>query len=86
MRIVELKLRSIQERVRDNHAAELTYEPRLVESLAGRCDASSGAREIDRILTQTLLPELSTRILERMSTGASFSKIHISVDALGRFI
>jgi type VI secretion system protein VasG len=85
-RIVELKLRSIQERVRDNHAAELTYEPRLVESLAERCDPGSGAREIDRILTQTLLPELSTRILERMATGATFSKIHISVDAMGRFI
>jgi len=86
MRIVELKLRSIQERVRGNHAAELTYEPRLVESLAGRCDPGSGAREIDRLLTQTLLPELSTRILERMATGATFSKIHISVDAMGRFI
>jgi len=86
VRIVELKLRSIQQRVQDNHAAELTYDPRLVESLAERCEPSSGAREIDQILTQTLLPELSTRILERMAKGASFSKIHITVDAMGRFV
>ena len=86
VRIVELKLKSVQQRVREHHAAELSYDPRLVESLAGRCDPLSGAREIDRILTQTLLPELSTRILERMAKGVSFSKIHISVDDMGRFI
>jgi type VI secretion system protein VasG len=85
-RIVELKLRSIKERVRENHAAELTYDAGLVESLTERCKPESGAREIDQILTQTLLPELSTRILERMANGVSFSKIHISVDEFGRFI
>jgi type VI secretion system protein VasG len=86
VRIVELKLKSIERRVREHHAAELTYDPRLVDSLADRCDPASGAREIDQILTQTLLPELSTRILERMAKGASFAKIHVSVDAAGRFI
>jgi len=86
VRIVELKLQSVQRRVRENHAAELTYDPPLVQSLAERCDPLSGAREIDRILTQTLLPELSTRILEKMANGVSFSKIHISVDDMGRFV
>ncbi|HEV7920257.1 MAG TPA: type VI secretion system ATPase TssH [Thermoanaerobaculia bacterium] len=85
-RIVELKLRSIKQRVKENHAAELTYDPGLVESLTDRCKPESGAREIDQILTQTLLPELSTRILERMANGVSFSKIHISVDEMGKFI
>ena len=86
VRIVELKLLSVKQRVRENHAAELTYDADLVESLAAKCDPSSGAREIDRILTQTLLPELSTRILERMAKGISFTKIHISVDDMGRFV
>jgi type VI secretion system protein VasG len=86
VRIVELKLKSIQQRVRENHNAELTYEPGLVPSIAARCDPESGAREIDQILTQTLLPELSTRILERMANGVSFSNIHITVDEFGRFV
>ncbi|MGZ5440836.1 MAG: type VI secretion system ATPase TssH [Thermoanaerobaculia bacterium] len=86
LRIVELKMKSIEQRVRENHAAELTYDPGLVQTLADRCDPASGAREIDQILTQTLLPELSTRILERMVNGTSFSTIHISVDEQGRFI
>jgi type VI secretion system protein VasG len=86
VRIVELKLASIQQRVRENHNAELTYETGLVQSLADRCNADSGAREIDQILTQTLLPELSTRILERMVNGVTFSNIHITVDEFGRFV
>jgi len=85
-RIVELKLKSVQRRVRENHNAELTFEPGLVQSLAQRCNPEEGAREIDLILTQTLLPELSTRILERMAKGVSFSNIHISVDEFGRFV
>jgi type VI secretion system protein VasG len=86
VRIVQLKLASIQQRVRENHNAELTYEPGLVQSLAERCNPDSGAREIDQILTQTLLPELSTRILERMANGVTFSNIHITVDEFGRFV
>jgi len=86
VRIVELKLRSVKLRVREHHNAELTYAPGLVESLASRCTPESGAREIDQILTQTLLPELSTRILERMANGVAFSKIDISVDAQGNFV
>jgi len=86
VRIVDLKLRSIKQRIRENHAAELTFDAGLVESLAGRCNPESGAREIDQILTQTLLPELSTRILERMAKGVSFTKIHVSVDEMGRFL
>ncbi len=86
VRIVELKMKSIVRRVKENHAAELTYDPRLVETLAGRCDPASGAREIDQILTQTLLPELSTRILERMANGTNFNNIHVSVDEQGRFV
>jgi type VI secretion system protein VasG len=86
VRIVELKLQSVKRRVRENHNAELTYDPDLVQSLADRCDPESGAREIDRILTQTLLPELSTRILERMANNVVFTKIHISVDDMGRFV
>jgi type VI secretion system protein VasG len=86
VRIVELKLRSIKQRIRENHAAELTFDEELIESLAGRCNPESGAREIDQILTQTLLPELSTRILERMAKGVSFTKIHVSVDEMGRFV
>jgi type VI secretion system protein VasG len=86
VRIVELKLGAICRRIRENHNAELTYDPRLVDSLAARCEPSSGAREVDQIFTQSFLPELSTRILERMAKGVSFANIHVTVDAQGRFL
>ncbi|MFN7963125.1 MAG: type VI secretion system ATPase TssH [Thermoanaerobaculia bacterium] len=85
--IVDLKLRQVQSRFRDNHRAELSYDDALVNALADRCRAAdSGARTIDQLLTQTLLPELSTRILERMARGESFQKVHVSVDELGHFV
>jgi type VI secretion system protein VasG len=87
VRIVGLKLEGVRERIRASHAAELTWDEPLVESLAARCtERSSGARNIDHLLTQTLLPELSGRILERMARGEAFKKVHISVDEMGRFV
>ena len=85
--IVELKLAAIQERIQLNHRAELSYDDGLVAALADKCTAEeSGARNIDHILTQTLLPELSGQILERMARGEEFERVHISVDAMGRFL
>jgi len=85
--IVGLKLEGVRERIRDNHRAELTWDDPLVQSIAERCtERHSGARNIDHLLTQTLLPELSTRILERMARGEGFKKVHISVDEYGRFV
>ncbi len=87
VRIVGLKLQGVRARIRASHAAELTWDEPLVASLASRCtERSSGARDIDHLLTQTLLPELSGRILERMARGEPFKRVHISVDEMGRFV
>jgi len=51
-----------------------------------RTGASRVATELQHLLTQTLLPELSTRILERMARGEGFRKVHISVDEYGEFV
>lgn len=86
-RIVRLKLEAVRRRIWRNHKAELTFDEALVESIAQRSDVEeSGARNIDHILTETLLPELSGRILDRLARGEEFSKIHISVDEMGRFV
>ena len=85
--IVKLKLRGVQERIRENHMAELTFDEGLVDSLASKCtETDTGAREIEHILTQTFLPELSGRILERMAAGEEFEKVHVSVDEFGGFV
>ena len=79
--IVRLKLARIQERFRENHRAELTYSEQLVAAIAAQCtEADTGARNVDHILTQALLPELSGELLRRMATGADCTAIHVWLD------
>ncbi|MCG8624867.1 MAG: type VI secretion system ATPase TssH, partial [Proteobacteria bacterium] len=84
--IVKLKLTKIQQRFQENHRAELTYEETLVETIGARCnEVDSGARNIDYILTQTLLPGLAEALLERMALGETFSSVHVSTNRSGGF-
>jgi type VI secretion system protein VasG len=81
-KIVKLKLAKIEQRFKENHRAELTYDESLVTAIAERCtEVDSGARNIDHILTHTLLPEISAEILERMADGKEFHGVHVSVDS-----
>jgi len=85
--IVKLQLAKIQERFRENHRAELTYDSTLVAAIAAQCtDVDTGARNVDRILTQTLLPELSGRLLMRMALGEHLSAIDVSLDKARSFV
>ena len=84
--IVRIKLKKIERRFAENHRVVLTYDDDLVRTIAYRCtEVDSGARNIDHMLSQTLLPELSTEVLQRMATGERFATIHIAVDVQGRF-
>lgn len=85
--IVRLKLGKIVRRFRENHRAELVIDDRLIATIAARCtEVDSGARNIDHILTQTLLPELSEKILERMATESPFWSVRIGIDDAGGFL
>lgn len=84
--IVRLKVAKIQQRFYRTHQAHLTYDASLVAAISDRCtEVDSGARNVDHILTHSLLPELSTQILERISVGEAFRSVHISLDAAGGF-
>ncbi|MEM7018160.1 MAG: type VI secretion system ATPase TssH [Pseudomonadota bacterium] len=82
--IARLKLDKITQRFEDNHRSRFTYDDPLVQAILERCtEVDSGARNIDHILTHTLLPTLSVEILERMARGDSFSAVHLSCDETG---
>lgn len=84
--IVELKLAKIQERFHKNHQARLSYDANLIEAITARCtEVDSGARNVDHILTNSLLPELSTQILERLSVAESYRRVHVSLEPSGGF-
>jgi type VI secretion system protein VasG len=85
--IVRLKLAKIQRRLLETHKIPLTYDEPLIEEVARRCtEVESGARNVDNILTNTLLPEVSRQILGRMAERRKLSPIHVSIGEGGGFV
>lgn len=84
--IVELQLNRIRKRVYESHKASFEYDPALVETIASRCtESASGARNIENILSRTLLPEMSARVLESLATGMPVTRIHVGLTEGGDF-
>lgn len=79
--ITRLKLRSVAKRLLATHEAELAYGQDVLDFITGQCrDPDSGGRMIDNIITNSILPELSRHVLERMVSGDSFVKLTVSID------
>jgi len=85
-KITALQLERIRRRVQDSYRAEFSYEPALVETIAARCtESSSGARNVENILSRTLLPELSAEVLARLAEGSPVSRVSVGMDPSGSF-
>ncbi len=82
--IVKLKLNRIARRLQENRNVSFVYEEDLIDSIAGRCkEVESGARNVDHILTNTLLPEMSKELLSRMATGEQIKEVRVNVTGEG---
>jgi type VI secretion system protein VasG len=85
-RIIELQLARVRNRIKENHRAVMSYDEGLITAIANRCtEVDSGARNVDHILTRTMLPELSKEFLARMASGELVTKVHVSVTPEGQF-
>lgn len=85
--IIELKLKKIADRIAEHYGAEFAYQPNLVTAIAARCtEVDTGARNVDHILTRTLLPEMSAEFLARMAEGGSIRRTEIAVGDDGKFV
>ena len=86
MGIVKLKLGRLAERISLNHSARFTFDDAVTRAITERCtEVDSGARNVDYILTQSVLPELSSLVLERMVLDKPFSTIHMILSTQGHF-
>ena len=84
--IVRLKLGKIQKRLVETHKITLTYDAPLVDSVCSRCtEVESGARNVDNILTNSLLPEISRTLLEQLAEGRKPLAIQVGIDEGGSF-
>ena len=85
--ITTIKLRQVVARLRDSHRMNLEIDPAVVDVIVARCtDVDSGARNIDHIVNATLLPLLSTRLLEQMSAGPLPDRARVGVDESEAFL
>ncbi|MFZ1138268.1 MAG: type VI secretion system ATPase TssH [Candidatus Sulfotelmatobacter sp.] len=85
--IIKLKLGKIQRRIQENHKIELLYDTAVVDEVARRCtEVESGARNVDNILTNTMLPEISRQLLGRMAANEPMARIHVGIGSDGAFV
>ena len=84
--IIKLQLGRIETRLDENHGAKFSYDDAVVNEIANRCkEVESGARNVDHILTRTLLPEMSGEFLSRMASGTAVGRVHVAVSGDGKF-
>src|SRR5215475_8543404 len=86
-KIIQLKLAKIQKRLVETHRVELTFSDEFVDEVANRCtEVESGARNVDNILTNTLLPDISKLMLTRIGEGQNLEGIHVGLSDDGSFV
>ncbi len=84
--IIELQLGRVGKRIKENYRARFSYTPAVVDSIASRCtEVESGARNVDHIISRSLLPEMSVEFLSRMGEGKTIGEVTVDLGKDGGF-
>ncbi|XQW83475.1 type VI secretion system ATPase TssH [Thalassotalea piscium] len=79
--ITKLQLARVGVRLTSHHQAKFSYSDEVVNKIVSLCqDAGSGARNIHSILQNMMLPELSIKILNKMSNNKKTTHVNINVE------
>ena len=86
LKICGLNMQRISRRVREHYGATFTYDDDVLVHIVARCqEADTGARNIENILSRTLLPQLATHCLSHLGEGKTISSVGIGVAEDGTF-
>ncbi|UII69355.1 type VI secretion system ATPase TssH [Pseudomonas sp. HN11] len=78
--IIRLQLGRIEKRITDGHKLPFTYSEEVVQLIASRCtELESGGRMIDAILTNSVLPAISSEFLNRLLRAEPLRRVDIGV-------
>jgi len=78
-RIIKLNLARVGKRVLENHQVAFTYDDNVPELIGQRCsELERGARMVDALITNTMLPEIGREILSRLATGREIKRVHVT--------
>ncbi len=76
--IVRAQLEQVRHQVQTQHAATLDYDEAVVAAVVGRCsERSSGARLVDALIAEAILPEIGHVLLRER--GAPCGRFHIAL-------
>lgn len=79
--IVGLQLGRLRQRVEQTYGAVLSVSPAVIERLVARCGESDvGARAIDHVLSRSLMPALSKRLLETLAARRTIAAATVDWD------
>jgi type VI secretion system protein VasG len=83
-RIIRLQLDRVRQRIEERHKVQVRLDEQVLDLVRQRCTAvDSGGRMVDAILSNTVLPEVSRGILERLKDGRSFHQVRIGAAGRG---
>jgi len=86
LKISKINMNRIAKRVNEHYQADFSYDDEVLLHIVARSqEVDTGARNIENILTRTLLPEMASECLSRMAGDESISRIHVGVDDDGKF-
>jgi type VI secretion system protein VasG len=78
-RIIKLNLSRVGKRILENHKVPFTYDDSVLELIGQRCtELERGARLVDAMITNTMLPEIGREILNRMVNSNPATRVHVS--------
>jgi type VI secretion system protein VasG len=83
--IIKLNLTRVEKRLDENHKVPFTYDDTVPELISTRCsELERGARMVEALITNAMLPEIGQEVLARMVDGRPLRRVHISA-ADGKF-
>jgi len=82
--ITRMKLDKVGRLLEESHAMELRVEGDAVDALAALCtDPESGARNIDRVIEQAVMPRVSRAVLEELAAGRAPARLVLDAEPGG---
>jgi type VI secretion system protein VasG len=86
LKICKINMNRIAKRVKEHYNATFSYDEEVMFHILARSqEVDTGARNIENILTRTLLPEMAVECLTKLSNNEQISHIEVNVTEDGLF-
>jgi type VI secretion system protein VasG len=77
-RIIKLNLSRVEKRVRENQKVPFSYDQAVLDLIGQRCtELERGARMVDALITNSMLPEIGREFLTRLASGKEIRRVHV---------